>query len=71
MDLPARRDRQRVEILLAVEERHLSQALGLAFEHFDEFGYDDRVASRLRAAVAGAGDPVLQAGLRRLLAAQG
>jgi hypothetical protein len=43
----ARRDRQHVEILAAVLEDRLTQALGLAFEHLAEFGPDPLLVSML------------------------
>jgi hypothetical protein len=65
-----RRERQREEILSAILQNRTSHALGLAFEHLDEFGIDQLLVQTLISAVAGRNDPALSieldAFLRRL-----
>jgi hypothetical protein len=63
----ARRDRHRIEIVTAVLDGRLSQALGLAFEHFEEFGLDCAVLGVLSLSIGGSEDIALHAGLRDLL----
>jgi hypothetical protein len=62
-----RRDRQHVEILAAVLEDHLTQALGLAFEHLTEFGPDPLMVSVLTQRIERSPDPGLSDGLQALL----
>jgi hypothetical protein len=64
----SRPDRQRLEILDALAQGRLSHALGLAFEHFGEFGEDPLVSDLLSCEVAEEGDPKLSAELAALLA---
>jgi hypothetical protein len=64
----SRPERQRLEILAALAQGRLSHALGLAFEHFGEFGEDPLVSDRLSRGVAEQGDPKLSAELSALLA---
>jgi SAM-dependent methyltransferase len=54
-----RRERQHVEILSAILRGQTSHALGLAFEHLDEFGVDQPVVEMLSAAVAERHDAAL------------
>jgi hypothetical protein len=54
-----RRERQREEILSAILQNRTSHALGLAFEHLDEFGIDQLLVQTLTSAVAGRNDPAL------------
>jgi hypothetical protein len=64
----SRPERQRLEILAALAEGRLSHALGLAFEHFGEFGEDPLVSDLLSRGIVGQGDPKLSAELAALLA---
>jgi hypothetical protein len=63
-----RRERQHVEILSAILEGRASRALGLAFEHLDEFGIDQLVLQMLSSAVADRHDPALSLELDAFLA---
>jgi hypothetical protein len=63
-----RRDRQHVEILSAILAEHITRALGLAFEHIDEFGPDPLIIDMLYRAIARRQDPVLSAELASLAA---
>jgi hypothetical protein len=54
-----RQERQRAEILTAIHQNRTSHALGLAFEHVDEFGIDQLVVQMLTSAVAGRRDRAL------------
>lgn len=47
-----RRERQQVEILSAILEDRLPHAIGLAFEHLDEFGTDQLVLHMLSKVVS-------------------
>jgi hypothetical protein len=47
-----RRERQQVEILSAILEGHTTRALGLAFEHTQEFGHDPLMIDMLDRGVA-------------------
>lgn len=67
MHAPSRRDRQQLEIVTALADGRLSRALGLAFEHFDEFGVDVSVAELLRASIDRRRDAALSTGLQELL----
>jgi hypothetical protein len=62
-----RRERQRVEILSAILQGQTAHALGLAFEHLDEFSIDPVVVRMLSSAVADRGDPGLSVELALLL----
>jgi hypothetical protein len=54
-----RRERQHVEILSALLQGKTSHALGLAFEHLEEFSIDPLVVQMLSSAVADRDDPAL------------
>jgi hypothetical protein len=68
MNKQPRRERQRLEILVAVVQGRLSHALGLTFEHFGEFGDDPLVSNLLSREVGERGDPKLSAEMAALLA---
>jgi hypothetical protein len=67
MEPPSRRDRQQLEIVGALAAGRLSRALGLALEHFDEFGVDVSVAELLRASIDRRHDAAQVAGLQELI----
>jgi hypothetical protein len=60
------KSRQQVQILSAVLEGQIAHALGLAFEHLDEFAEDQLVAHTLSVEVAQQQDGVLSTELDAL-----
>src|SRR5207247_1012456 len=62
-----RRGRQQDEILSATLAGHLHHALGLAFEHLDEFGNNELVVRTLSTAISERRDPKLLSQLNSLL----
>jgi hypothetical protein len=66
-----RQERQHAEILFAIHNGRTSHALGLAFEHLEEFGPDQSVVQMLASAVADQHDPALAIELDALLGQTG
>jgi hypothetical protein len=62
----SRRERQQVQILSAVLEGRVAHALGLAFEHLEEFPDDQLVTHSMSVAVARRSDRILSAELEAL-----
>lgn len=65
--LPASQLDRSSGVVADVAEGRLTRALGLAFEHFDEFGVDLSVVELLRASIGRRRDASLSTGLRQLL----
>jgi hypothetical protein len=62
-----REERQQIEILAAIVTGQVAHALGLAFEHLDEFNATPLIVHMLSAAVAERQDPPLSAGFDAFL----
>ena len=62
-----REERQQIEILAAILTGQAGHALGLAFEHLDEFNATPLIVHMLSAAVAERQDPALSAGFDAFL----
>jgi hypothetical protein len=64
----SRRERQHVEILSAILDEDMTRALGLAFEHIEEFAPDPLMIDMLHSGVVKSKDPVLSAEFASLVA---